>query len=408
MTEVTERPQQYAQLQAYPFAKLRELTATCTPNDKLRHIPLSLGEPKHQPPQFVIDYFSDTQQLSKDLATYPATRGSDALRQAIAAWIAGRFDVQVNPETQVLPVNGTREALFSFAQALLPLRPDQAPRVLMPNPFYQIYEGAALLAGAQPYFVNNDPAQDYQQDFSQVPVEVLKNTQIVYLCSPGNPTGQIMSLAQMQTLIEMAHKYDFVIASDECYSELYFDDGAAPVSLLSASSAMGNQNHARCVVFHSLSKRSNLPGLRSGFVAGDANLMSLYFDYRTYHGCAMSAHHQAVSTLAWQDEAHVQTNRALYREKFAKVTSILAPHYPLRQPAGGFYHWLKTPMDDLAFTQQLLTQFNVTVMPGQFLGRAGQDGNNPGRGHVRIAWVAALEDCVEAANRLASFAQTNC
>lgn len=393
--------QKFADLQPYPFEKLRALHADMAPTADYTHIPLTLGEPKHAPPAFVIEALSDPAALPAWLASYPATKGSEALRAAISGWLAARFGVNVDAEHQVLPVNGTREALFSFAQAMLSGR--QGSRVVVPNPFYQIYEGAALLAGAAPYFVNNSAANAYQQDFTEVTPEVWRQTELVYLCSPGNPTGHIMSEAEQQQLIELAHEYDFVIAADECYSELYFDDQAAPTSLLAVSAAMGNKDYARCVIFHSLSKRSNLPGLRSGFVAGDAGLLADYLKYRTYHGCAMSPHHQHASMLAWQDEDHVIANRALYREKFAAVSPILAEHYPLTQPDGGFYHWLPTPTDDQAFSQDLLQQFNVSVMPGTFLARPTQAGN-PGAGHVRVAWVAPLEACVEAAGRLAEFA----
>ena len=393
----------FADLQQYPFEKLRQLSGNVIANPALAHIPLSLGEPKHPPPAFVIDALSDKAQLRQYLATYPSTRGSDELRGAIAAWLQQRFAASLNSDTQILPVNGTREALFSFAQAMLSGAP--ASRVIMPNPFYQIYEGAALLAGATPCFVNNEPELGYQQDFSQVTDDTWRATELVYLCSPGNPTGQIISVEQQQMLIEKAHAFDFIIAADECYSELYFDDADAPVSLLAASNAMANPGYARCVVFHSLSKRSNLPGLRSGFVAGDADVLAQYLQYRTYHGCALSPHHQHASTLAWQDEQHVDANRALYREKFAAVSEILAPHYDLKQPAGGFYHWLPTPIDDQAFCAKLLARQNVTVMPGTFLARDSAQGN-PGRNHVRVAWVAGLDDCIAAARRLADFALT--
>jgi len=391
----------FAQLQQYPFEKLRQLTADITPNQQQRHIPLSLGEPKHAPPAFVIDALSDRNTLISTLATYPATKGSDELRLAIADWFSRRFDITVDPASEVLPVNGTREALFSAAQALLSGRPGS--RVLVPNPFYQIYEGAALLGGATPYFVNNEANQGYQQNFTDVPEHIWQATELLYLCSPGNPTGQIMPVEQQQTLIELAHRYDFYIAADECYSELYFDDAQSPPSLLNASDAMGNDGHRRCMVFHSLSKRSNLPGLRSGFVAGDAELLSTYLQYRTYHGCALPPHHQLASTLAWSDEQHVVDNRALYAQKFAAVSAILEPHYQVHQPQGGFYHWLPVGMDDQTFCRELLRQQNVTVMPGTFLARDTDQGN-PGAGHVRVAWVATREDCVEAAERLAAFA----
>lgn len=392
----------FSELQAYPFSKLRALNESVVGNKALSHIPLTLGEPKHAPPKFVIEALTDRDTLPGFLSSYPVSQGSEALRVSIADWLSTRFGTPVSPATEVLPVNGTREALFSFAQSMLSGR--RGSRVIMPNPFYQIYEGAALLAGAQPLLVDNDPNADYQQDFANIDPATWRNVELVYICSPGNPTGQIMSVAAQQNLIELAHKYDFYIAADECYSELYYDDEAKPSSLLAASNAMGNPDYARCVVFHSLSKRSNLPGLRSGFVAGDATLLKTYLLYRTYHGCALSPHHQHASTLAWQDEQHVIENRALYQQKFAAVSPILTPHYDLRQPDGGFYHWLPVPMDEQLFSQQLLASQNVTVLPGSFLGREGRHGN-PGKGHVRVAWVAPLEDCVEAANRLAVFAK---
>ena len=392
----------FERLQQYPFEKLRRLTADVSVNEQLRHIPLSLGEPKHTPPDFVIAALSDPQNLASALATYPATKGSDDLRGAIANWLAQRFRVKVDADQEILPVNGTREALFSIAQALL--SGGTGSWVLVPNPFYQIYEGAALLAGATPYFVNNESSQGYQQDFSNIPEQVWQATELVYLCSPGNPTGHIMPLTQQQQLIELAHRYDFYIAADECYSELYFDPAAPPQSLLNASDAMGNPGYSRCIVFHSLSKRSNLPGLRSGFVAGDAKLLRSYLQYRTYHGCALPPHHQLVSTLAWADEQHVVDNRALYAQKFDAVSTILEPHYDLRQPDGGFYHWLPVPIDDATFCRELLRRQNVTVMPGSYLARDTATGN-PGANHVRVAWVATLDDCVEAAKRLADFAR---
>lgn len=397
----------FSQLQQYPFERLRALNSDIQGNPDYAFIPLTLGEPKHAPPQFVIDALANPQSLAQHLSTYPATKGTDELREAIATWLAMRFGVSIDATSQVIPVNGTREALFSYAQAMLSGKPGS--RVIMPNPFYQIYEGAALLAGATPYFINNDPAAAYSQDFSSVSEADWAATELVYICSPGNPTGQIMSMSQQQELIELAHRYDFLIAADECYSELYFDEQHKPVSLLAASEAMGNPNYARCVVFHSLSKRSNLPGLRSGFVAGDAALLADYLQYRTYHGCALSPHHQQASMLAWQDEQHVVENRALYQAKFDAVSPILAPHYSLHQPDGGFYHWLPTPIDEQLFCQQLLARYNVAVMPGTFLARdneANSDLGNPGKFHVRAAWVAPLAACVEAAQRLAKFAET--
>ncbi len=390
----------FENLQKYPFERLRALTADIQPPNSLRHIPLSLGEPKHAPPAFVLDALTDRDMLATSLSSYPASKGSDALREAIGAWVKRRFGVAVNADTQVLPVSGTREALFAVAQALLSGQSDR--RVIMPNPFYQIYEGATLLAGAAPYFVNNDATAGYQQDFATIPAEVWRTTELLYLCSPGNPTGHIMPLAQQQQLIELAHRYDFHIVADECYAELYFDE--PPPSLLNAAVEMGHADFSRCLIFHSLSKRSNLPGLRSGFVAGDARLMERFAQYRTYHGCALPPHHQIASALAWSDDQHVDENRALYRQKFSAVAAILDPYYRLQQPQGGFYHWLPVPMDEQTFCQELLRHQHVTVMPGSFLARATPDGN-PGSGHVRVAWVATYADCVEAAERMAEFAR---
>ena len=389
-------------LQPYPFEKLRaELAKTQYVGD-LAPIALSIGEPKHPPPQFVIDALCDTDAMAQHLATYPATRGSDALRQAVADWLHKRFAVNASAEHNILPVNGTREALFAFAQAVLSGQPRSL--VGMPNPFYQIYEGAALLAGATPYFLANTANTGYQADFEGVSERIWDATELLYICSPGNPTGHLVSDAQLQRLIELAHRHDFIIAADECYSEIYLSEERRPNSLLAVSDAMGNKDFARCVVFHSLSKRSNLPGLRSGFVAGDAPIIEKFLHYRTYHGCAMGTHQQHASTLAWRDETHVQENRKRYQEKFEAVTSILQPHYDLYQPAGGFYHWLPTPMDDLSFCQSLFAQQHITVMPGSFLGRDQTALSNPGANHVRVAWVAPLENCVEAAHRMAEFA----
>jgi N-succinyldiaminopimelate aminotransferase len=389
-------------LQPYPFERLRTLHEGITHKGTLQHISLSIGEPKHNPPKFVIDELSNAVSLAKHLATYPATKGSDALRTAIAQWLKRRFAVTVNPDLGILPVNGTREALFSVAQALLSGNKDSL--VAMPNPFYQIYEGAALLAGAQPLYIPNLVELNYKADFSSVSPEQWRKTEMVYMCSPGNPTGQIMQREQMQWLIELAQEYDFNIVSDECYAELYYDDDSLPESILAAAHAMGLPDFDRCLAFHSLSKRSNLPGLRSGFVAGDPNLIEKYLSYRTYHGCALGAHHQAASALAWQDEAHVVENRQLYSDKFRAVSEILSPHYNLSQPEGGFYHWLPTPICDQEFSQRLLAEQHITVMPGSFLGRDTPQGN-PGNNHARIAWVAPFDECIQAAQRLAAFAQ---
>ena len=389
-------------LQPYPFERLRALHNGISHTGELTHISLSIGEPKHNPPKFVIDELSNPQSLAKHLATYPATKGSEVLRTSISEWLARRFSVTVDPDTSILPVNGTREALFSVAQALLSGK--TGTLVAMPNPFYQIYEGAALLAGAEPLYIPNLVELNYEADFSSVSAEQWRKTELVYICSPGNPTGQIMQRDQMQSLIGLAQEYDFNIVSDECYAELYYDDDNLPESILAAAVAMGLPNFDRCLAFHSLSKRSNLPGLRSGFVAGDPNLMAKYLSYRTYHGCALGAHHQAASALAWQDEAHVVENRQMYRDKFSAVSEILSPHYNLTQPEGGFYHWLPTPICDQEFSQRLLAEQHITVMPGSFLGRDTHLGN-PGHNHVRIAWVAPFGECIEAANRLAQFAQ---
>ena len=399
-----------AHLQPYPFERLRTLHKEWQHLGDLAHIPLSLGEPKHPPPRFVVDALADADALTQQLGIYPATKGNDDLRLAISEWLTRRFAINVDPDQQILPVYGTREALFAVAQALLSGK--QGSLVGMPNPFYQIYEGAALLAGARPLYIANLEENDYRADFSNITDAQWRAIEMVYVCSPGNPTGQIMSEADMEELIDLAHLHDFIIVSDECYSELYYDDKNIPGSLLAVaqrvSQRKGKRPFERCLSFHSLSKRSNLPGLRSGFVAGDSELMQQYLSYRTYHGCAMSAHHQHASALAWRDEAHVIENRHLYREKFTAVADILSPHYDLRQPQGGFYHWLRTPIDDLSFSQRLLQEQNVTVMPGSFLGRDTAThelpGGNPGQGHVRVAWVAAKEDCLVAAQRLADFA----
>ena len=389
-------------LQSYPFEKLRAALASSDYQGDLAHIALSIGEPKHPPPQFVIDALCDGNATAQHLATYPATRGSDGLRHAVSDWLRNRFGVTASAEQHILPVNGTREALFAFAQAVLSGRPQSL--VGMPNPFYQIYEGAALLAGAQPYYMANTAHSDYAADYDAVSDETWDAMELLYICSPGNPTGHLISDVQMQRLIERAHRHDFIIAADECYSEIYFSEQNRPSSLLAASEAMGNKEFARCVVFHSLSKRSNLPGLRSGFVAGDAGIIEKFLLYRTYHGCAMGTHQQYASTLAWQDEAHVRENRALYQEKFQAVTDVLQAHYDLQQPDGGFYHWLPTPTNDLSFCQSLYAQQHITVMPGSFLGRDQAMLGNPGANHVRVAWVAPMAACVDAAHRLAEFA----
>lgn len=390
-------------LQPYPFEKLAALKADVTPPENLAHIALSIGEPKHTPPQFVLDTL--TEHLAK-LANYPLTLGVEALRTAMANWATTRFKLpegSLTPTHHILPVAGTREALFSFTQACVTASEDAT--VVMPNPFYQIYEGAALLAGAKPYFLNCEPSNDYSPDFGAVPEAVWQACQLLFVCSPGNPTGTVLSSSQLQELIAFADRYDFIIASDECYSELYFEESAPPVGLLQACAEMGRNDYKRCVVFHSLSKRSNLPGLRSGFVAGDAEVLKQYLLYRTYEGCALPVPTQMASIAAWRDELHVKTNRDLYRAKFDAVSTILEGVFPVTTPQAGFYYWAQTPIDDRDFAQQLFAQQNVTVLPGQFLARE-HEGNNPGKNHVRMALVATLEECIEAANRLKAFVST--
>ncbi|BCO30464.1 succinyldiaminopimelate transaminase [Thiohalobacter sp. COW1] len=388
-------------LQPYPFERLARLKADASPPVDRAHIDLSIGEPKHAAPHFVAEaLISHLHGLSQ----YPVTRGQPELRRAVADWLSRRFQLpaaSLDPQTMVLPVNGTREALFAFAQAVVD-RNAARPRVLMPNPFYQIYEGAALLAGAEPVLLNTTPESGYLPDFDRVPESVWDDCQLLYLCSPGNPTGTVLDIPALQRLIHLADRHDFILAADECYSEIYPDEAAPPPGLLQAAAAMGRTDYRRCVVFHSLSKRSNLPGLRSGFVAGDAEVLQAFFRYRTYHGCAMPPATQAASRLAWQDEAHVRDNRELYRQKFAAVTDILQPVLDVAPPQAGFYLWPRTPIADTDFARGLFAEEQVTVLPGSFLSR-DTDSGNPGADHVRMALVAPLEDCIEAAHRIRSF-----
>jgi len=389
-------------LQAYPFEKLAALKAGITPPEKLLHIAWSIGEPKHPAPAFVRDRL--IAHLG-ELSQYPVTRGMETLRQVIADWLNRRFKLHtapINPDTQVLPVSGTREALFSFAQAVIDR--SRGALVLMPNPFYQIYEGAALLAGAEPYFMNTTQANAFLPDFDNVPKAVWQRCQLIYICSPGNPTGCVIPTENLQKLINLAEQYDFVIASDECYSELYFDESRPLTGLLEAALALGNDDYRRCLVFHSLSKRSNLPGLRSGFVAGDANILQDYYRYRTYQGCALPPPVQHASIAAWSDESHVKENRLLYKQKFLRVIEILGEVLPVTQPEGGFYLWPKLPIDDEVFTRDLYAQQNVTVLPGSYLSRHAH-GENPGAGHVRMALVADQAQCEQAALRIKEFVQ---
>lgn len=387
----------------YPFEKLALLKHGITAPENKPHIGLSIGEPAHATPGFIQNALFEH---IKGLGTYPTTKGILGLRQAIADWLSFRFKIPreaIDPETQVLPVSGTREALFSIAQCVVD--PSSKPIVIMPNPFYQIYEGAALLAGAEPYFLNTLEASGYLPDFNSVPEDVWQRCCMIYICSPGNPSGAIMPQSGMEKLIRLAEKYEFIIASDECYSELYDDEANPPAGLLQTAYTMGNTGFKRCAVFHSLSKRSNAPGLRSGFVAGDAEIMRTYFQYRTYQGCAMPLPTQQASILAWQDEAHVVENRQLYRAKFAAFIDILSDVCDIHKPAASFYVWLKTAISDEKFAQQLFAQENVTVLPGSYLSREFA-GINPGQNHVRIALVAPLAECIEAAHRIKNFINT--
>lgn len=386
-------------LQAYPFEKLAQLKAGLTPPAERAAINLAIGEPKHAPPAFV------GEELIKHLSglgQYPATKGSPALRSTMAQWLEQRFQLNadsVNPEQHILPVNGTREALFAFAQCVIDSR--QAAQVMMPNPFYQIYEGAALLAGAQPHYLNSSDAQNGLADYSAVKPADWQRCQLLYLCSPGNPTGAVIDKSTLQSLINLAEQYDFIIASDECYSEIYPDENQPPVGLLQAAAEMGNSAFKRCIVFHSLSKRSNLPGLRSGFVAGDSTIIQQFLLYRTYHGCSMPPFTQAASVKAWGDEQHVIANRALYQQKFTAVVDILASTLNIKQPDAGFYLWPLLPVSDTLFAQKCFSEYNVNVLPGSYLSRSA-DGINPGKDHIRIALVAPLADCIEAAQNMCS------
>jgi N-succinyldiaminopimelate aminotransferase len=391
------------QLQPYPFEKLRALLAGAQPSSEKKAIALSIGEPKHRSPAFVAEALSANLD---QLAVYPTTLGVPALREAIANWCGQRFDLPrgwLDPARHVLPVNGTREALFAFTQAVV--QRDEQALVVSPNPFYQIYEGAALLAGARPHYLPCLEEQGFNPDFDAVPVEIWQRCQILFLCSPGNPTGALIPLDTLKKLIALADQYDFVIAADECYSELYFDEQHPPAGLLTACAELGRSDFARCVVFHSLSKRSNLPGLRSGFVAGDADILKSFLLYRTYHGCAMPVQTQLASVAAWNDEVHVRANRALYREKFDAVLAILDGVLDVQRPDGGFYLWAKTPVDDERFTRELFAREHVTVVPGSYLSR-NVDGINPGAGRVRMALVAPLAECVEAAERIRDFVKS--
>lgn len=391
-----------SKLQPYPFEKLTALKAAVTADTSLAHIALSIGEPKHPAPDFVQQALIDN--IAR-LENYPTTKGLPELSQAIADWLQQRFKLSaVDAQTQVIPVNGTREAIFAFTQAAID-RSASKPLVLSPNPFYQIYEGAAYLAGATPHFLPCLEENGFMPDFDAISADVWQHCQLLFLCSPGNPTGAVIPFEQLQKLLQLADEHDFIIASDECYSEIYVDGKEAPIGLLQACEQLGRHDYKRCVVFHSLSKRSNLPGLRSGFIAGDAELLKPFLLYRTYHGCAMPLQTQLASIAAWGDEQHVAENRRQYSLKFAAVLDILQPVLDVRQTDASFYLWPKTPINEETFAQQLYARQQVTVLPGSYLSRT-VDGINPGANRIRMALVASVEECIEAASRMRQFIET--
>ncbi|QHI96694.1 succinyldiaminopimelate transaminase [Xylophilus rhododendri] len=397
-----------SRLQPYPFERLKQLFAHATPPAGLRHISLGIGEPKHPTPPFIQRAMADAAlSPTGGLAGYPPTAGDAALRSACTGWLKTRYGLDLDPATQVLPINGSREALFAFTQTVVDASAER-PVVVCPNPFYQIYEGAALLAGAEPYYAPSDPARNFAVDWDSVPEEVWARTQLVFVCSPGNPTGAVMPLAEWEKLFALSDRHGFVIASDECYSEIYFRD-EPPLSGLEAAAKLGRTGFPRLLAFTSLSKRSNVPGLRSGFVAGDAALIKPFLLYRTYHGSAMSPVVSAASIAAWGDEAHVQENRALYRAKFAQVTPVLAQVLDVALPDASFYLWAGIPDrfggDDTAFARALFEQQHVTVLPGSYLAREAR-GFNPGRGRIRMALVAGTAECLEAAERIVAFVRS--
>ena len=391
-------------LHAYPFEKFTKLLKGKTAGNK-SPISLAIGEPKHPTPDFILDALTSN---AGDIAVYPTTKGTDELRSAIANWLCQRFNLaqtSIDADKHVLTVTGTREALFAIAQTVLGDQ-TETPVVILPNPFYQIYEGAALLAGAEPYYLNCTEENNFIPDFSTVPETIWQRCQLVYLCSPGNPSGAVVNQDHVKQLLELAEKYDFVIASDECYSEIYPDEDQPPVGLLECASQLGNNEYKRCLVFHSLSKRSNVPGLRSGFVAGDSELIAKFLRYRTYHGCSMPLHVQKASIAAWGDETHVKENRDKYREKFSRFCEILNPVLALTPPPASFYLWPELPDSDTNFASKLYTSENIKVLPGSFLSRDIND-INPGENRIRIALVAEVEECVEAAGRIKEFIESN-
>lgn len=383
-------------LQSYPFERLDQLKRGLRSRSNHEHISLALGEPKHEPPPFVVDALADRERLVTGLTSYPATRGTQALRESIANWMNRRYSVTLDAETEILPVNGTREGLFSFGQAVL--SGEKTALTVMPNPFYQIYEGAGLLRGSQPYFVSSSDRPLNEE----VPDDIWARAELIYTCSPNNPTGYVMSKADMRFLIDKALEHDFVLAADECYSEIYYDESSAPPGLLQVANEMGNTEFSNCVSFNSLSKRSNLPGLRSGFAAGDRHLLEAYYHYRTYHGCAMPMHVQEASSCAWNDEQHVVANRKVYRDKFDAVRPLVSEVFRTEQPPGAFFYWLESSIDDEEFTKRLYIEENITVLPGSYSAR-NVDGENPGSNRVRVALVAPIEQCVNGVRRLCEF-----
>jgi len=387
-------------LQPYPFQRINELKKGITPPADKSLVSLAIGEPKHPTPDIILNAMRDN--LS-GLAHYPLTKGSTELRQAIANWLIHRFKLPQNSldiETQILPVNGTREALFAFAQAVVDR--SKKAKVLMPNPFYQIYEGATLLAGAEPVYLPCTADNHFNPDFDAVDEATWNDCQLIYLCSPSNPTGAVISTKAMKQLLNLAEKHDFIIASDECYSEIYLDEDNPPVGLLDIATQMGNTDYKRCVVFHSLSKRSNAPGLRSGFIAGDAEILTQFLLYRTYHGCAMSPSTQIASIAAWNDEQHVIDNRTQYRQKFTAVLDILSPIMDVKKPDASFYLWAGTKINDELFTREIYAQQHLNIIPGSYLSRQ-VNGINPGENRIRLALVATLEECIQGANRIKEF-----
>ena len=389
-------------LQPYPFEKLRGLFKDTTPNPALSAIALAIGEPKHPTPPLITDALADN---LGGLARYPLTLGSESLRATIAAWLKRRYDLnQIDPHTQVVPTLGSREAIFSLAQTIID-RGKPGATVICPNPFYQIYEGAALLAGATPYFINNVADNNFRYDVSAVPEAVWARTQLVYACSPANPTGKVMSLEEWEQLFNLSDRYGFVIVSDECYSEIYLDNANPPLGALEAAQALGLDGYARLVAMGSLSKRSNVPGMRSGYAVGDAAILKQFTLYRTYHGSAMGPAVQAASEVAWKDEAHVIENRRLYREKFRAFYDIVHPVLPLVMPDASFYFWVKTPIADTEFARRLYQDQHLTVLAGSYLGRVAH-GINPGENYVRLAMVSPLNECIEAAHRITNFIQS--